>query len=468
MIGKTLKTQLILIAVLPMLLTILFVSVLMLQEIFNNIEEEYETHTNNIASQAIKMSEFLFYTGDIQGMEEVADIVMKIDGLQHITFIDSTGNSLLYKSHPDSPQDISTHTFPILSAQVDIEDFPSSNTGKLPPQLLGSIEIGLAESQMLDRRYQTYIRVLLIALLSIILGTLLVFTFNRKLSSSIGNLIEASQRIEQRQYKTHCPENGTGELLQLQKTFNKMADTFQLNEKEMQDKIDNATQSLDLTVQQLSEKNQELNRQRQKTIEVERSRAIYEERTRIMRDMHDGIGGQLVASLALLEQEEETEVKKNISEVLTESLEDLRMIINSLDMDSNQLSALLADFKYRMNKKLDSLNILLLWQIADFADNITVKAESSLNLLRILQEVFTNILKHSKATKIEFDLVVIDDKVQIIISDNGHTFHHKQSESSHGIANMRYRAKRLNGNITVTQSPSGGCKVDLLIPISSF
>jgi signal transduction histidine kinase len=184
--------------------------------------------------------------------------------------------------------------------------------------------------------------------------------------------------------------------------------------------------------------------------------------------MHDGIGGQLVASLALLEKETDSELKNNISQIISDCLNDLRLIINSLNTADNSLGKLLADLKFRMNKRLERLDIKLIWHIADIAEDLILPPQKSLNLLRILQEVFTNILKHANATEIQFSLVHEDNNIIIEINDNGYFDTNNINKNGIGITNMKNRTSALNAEFSMTQNEQGGCMIRLILEIDKL
>jgi signal transduction histidine kinase len=467
MFPTKLKTQLLLITILPLLLTISVVSLFILFDVLENIESAVVKRSQSIASQASVMSEFPLYTGDVDALNKVADLMIRTHELSFIRFIDSTGQLLLEKSGNEAKGKVREFQFPVYSHGPNLDDFSDaggSNISKVP---LGSIEIGFTNNSAETQRFDAYTKVLGISLLALALGILLVYLFSRRLSNAINALMTTAKKLEQKNFAARVKENGSGELLNFQRTFNSMIDSLERNDAELQDKVNAATASLSYTVEALSEKNKALAQQRQETIDLERSKAILEERERIMRDMHDGIGGQLVASLAILELEKDSEVNRNIHAVLTECLNDLRLIIHSLSLQNSVMGSLLADFKYRTSKKLEQLDIELNWQVDAQADELGIKPQTGLHLLRILQEAFTNILKHAGASQIDFNAYREGQDFIISIEDDG-TFN-PQSEAidrGYGINSMKSRAGKIGGRLELEKNTSGGCRVTLVLPES--
>lgn len=88
--------------------------------------------------------------------------------------------------------------------------------------------------------------------------------------------------------------------------------------------------------------------------------------------------------------------------------------------------------------------------------------ENILHILRIVQELFANTLKHARADTIRVEAGVSDSRqVYIRVSDNGSGF--KGDRAGRGLANMKKRTEILGGRLEFDSS-SGGTSVRLLLP----
>jgi signal transduction histidine kinase len=90
--------------------------------------------------------------------------------------------------------------------------------------------------------------------------------------------------------------------------------------------------------------------------------------------------------------------------------------------------------------------------------------QNLLHILRILQEAFTNILKHAHASCIRVDTGVEGDRVSIRVTDNGQGFGDARRTQGRGLSNMLDRARRVGGELTIQPSPSG-TTLALLLPV---
>ncbi len=91
--------------------------------------------------------------------------------------------------------------------------------------------------------------------------------------------------------------------------------------------------------------------------------------------------------------------------------------------------------------------------------------EIQLNLYRILQEQLKNILKYAKATLIEVDLIICNNKLKMSIADNGVGFDVATVKSGIGLANIKRRAELFSGNFIVESALGKGCIMLINIPL---
>ena len=466
MLGSKIKTQLVLLTLLPLLLLVLVIAAFSIYQSKVNLEEQLKEQGQLVTEQAALMSDFYLYTGNIPKLEDIADLMIKIKGVESIQFADTTGHVLVEKGFTDKHPEYELFHTVVTSSNIELSDFdasPSANS----VEAVGTIQINLSREGITAKQQQGLILIIVVSFVSLIIGLILSHLFSKKLNLSLNALVDSAHQVQQGHYDTRCEENGTGELLDLQKTFNDMIDALALNEKDLQSKIDLATQSIQTTMQALADKNAELERTKQEAVDLEKSKAIADERTRIMRDMHDGIGGQLVATLALLELEPDNETKNNIASILKACLDDFRLIINSLNVHANTLDALLADFKYLISTKLEKMDIDLHWDVLSLPDDVTIDPQQSLHILRILQEAFTNVMKHSNATEITLHAQYDEGFVTLTIEDNGHDNETTQVKNGHGLENMKWRAEQLSADLNIVSNTGQGYTLVLALPVSS-
>ncbi len=145
----------------------------------------------------------------------------------------------------------------------------------------------------------------------------------------------------------------------------------------------------------VKEREQLLKRNFERLRATERLQVQAQERQRIMQDMHDGLGTQLLSSLMLVERGALNQ--QQLAQVLRESIDDMRLAIDALALDDGGLLSALGNFRYRMEPRMRAAGVELQWDAKGLPEEIDVHPDMVLPILRIVQEALTNALKHSGA-----------------------------------------------------------------------
>lgn len=187
---------------------------------------------------------------------------------------------------------------------------------------------------------------------------------------------------------------------------------------------------------------------------AEGKRALFEERERIMRDMHDGLGGQLVQMLSVVEREPQL---SPIEPELRGALQDLRIIIDSLAPSDGDLLSVLAAFRHRVEKVANRNGIRFRWQVSDVPVLPNLGPERVLNVLRILQECVTNTTKHAGASVITVSTAYDDStgQIEVVFSDDGTGFDTADASDGYGLENIRRRAREIDSRVEIESDASG-------------
>jgi signal transduction histidine kinase len=133
---------------------------------------------------------------------------------------------------------------------------------------------------------------------------------------------------------------------------------------------------------QLAAREQEIADSYEQRQEVQRQGALFKERQRIMRDMHDGMGGRLMSLAAQLRGGKDS-VQQEAADDILAALDELRLIVDSLDTAGDNLGMALGAFRARMEPKLAAAGVTLDWQINDDAAEWSLSATAILEIYRI-------------------------------------------------------------------------------------
>lgn len=196
---------------------------------------------------------------------------------------------------------------------------------------------------------------------------------------------------------------------------------------------------------------------------VEREQALLLERQRLMRDMHDGLGSTLMSSLVLVEQGRLD--APAVADLLRECVDDLRLVIDSLEPIGHDLVTLLASLRHRLGRRLERAGLDIRWEVQDLPPLHWLAPPDALQVLRIVQEVLTNVLKHAQARQIRLATTLQDSTVQVLIEDDGVGFDTEGSSSGRGLRHLAQRASRLGGRLLIDSVPGQGTRVVLDLPL---
>ena len=210
---------------------------------------------------------------------------------------------------------------------------------------------------------------------------------------------------------------------------------------------------------------------------VMHSAAILNERARIARDLHDSVSQTLYAislsasrGLSLLEQDQRPDVQHVIDDVLrlaNSGQTELRALLINMRSDASASAGL-----------TESLKTL----VADVSRRSHVDVRLSLGgerqadlpgstrqaLLMICREALHNVLRHSKADRVDIVLEVGAVSVVLLITDNGRGFDPAANRPGHfGLQSMRERAAAIGGTLDLTSAEGVGTQVRVCLPRAS-
>jgi len=226
--------------------------------------------------------------------------------------------------------------------------------------------------------------------------------------------------------------------------------------------IDQAERLNDVLEQRLAERQAELEAKHQRLLEVQRGQALLLERQRLMRDMHDGLGSSLMSSLVMVEQGHMD--MGQVGLMLRECVDDLRLVVDSLEPIEHDLILLLASLRHRLGRRLEAAGLSLVWQVEEIPPLPWLEPPDALHLLRFVQEVLTNVLKHAQARQLVFRVsqevpepgVEFEKSVRILIRDDG------QGMPEGGAARGGRGLRRL---VVSSLGPGKGVEVCLWLPL---
>jgi signal transduction histidine kinase len=197
--------------------------------------------------------------------------------------------------------------------------------------------------------------------------------------------------------------------------------------------------------------------------EAEREQARAQERSRVMRDLHDGLGLHLVS--AMRQVHSGAIQPDTLVSTLQDGMDELRVAIDSLDTGQRDPLTLLGTLRYRLAPRFQSLGLHLGWEVADDLPELPeLTPAEALHLMRLAQEALGNALKHSGASAVRMQLQAEGQEGRLDICDNGRGFDPDAVGAGRGLHHLKTRAQALRGRVAITSSAEG-TRVTLWWPI---
>lgn len=194
-----------------------------------------------------------------------------------------------------------------------------------------------------------------------------------------------------------------------------------------------------------------------KTHQLELKNAKLNERIQLAHDLHDGLGGSLVRSMSLVEQQKEKLNKDQVLSMLKHLRDDLRQIIDT----SSCLNARypenpiiwLAPIRHRFCQLFDELDIYITWNLPE-KWLFDVDISDCFAYQRVIEEALTNVVKHSYATEVYISLKFDSNGVlRLYIIDNGVGFNInavEQAGLSVGMRSIKSRMNKIQANFKIS------------------
>lgn len=211
----------------------------------------------------------------------------------------------------------------------------------------------------------------------------------------------------------------------------------------------------------IAERERELNSSYQRLEVLAREQERTAERTRILRDMHDGVGSHISAAIRQLQSGRASQ--SDVLQTLRDSLDQLKLTIDAMHLPPGDVTALLANLRYRLEPRLRASDIELQWGV-DLIDPIpSLDAQAMRHLQFMVFEALSNVLQHAQASRLRIEASSGADAVHLRIVDNGRGFD-VQAPVRKGLASLRERAQAIGAQLQIESRP-GQTVVTIVLPV---
>jgi signal transduction histidine kinase len=197
--------------------------------------------------------------------------------------------------------------------------------------------------------------------------------------------------------------------------------------------------------------------------------AVVQERNRLAREIHDGLGHyltainiQLKAAQAMNAQDPKlaNEALNNAQTLTQEALTDVRRSISALRADPST-SRPLAETLSRLLAEIRTTGVRAELEVEGPPQPLAPQIEFT--LYRAVQEALTNVRKHAHASRVDLRLIYSEHAVQVTLSDNG--VGSDEPSGGFGLLGLQERVQLVGGTLHLTTARGEGFKIEVSIPI---
>lgn len=196
------------------------------------------------------------------------------------------------------------------------------------------------------------------------------------------------------------------------------------------------------------------------------------ERSRIAKDLHDGVGQMMSAArmnlssfynTVQIQDELQNKSLNNIIELVDESCKEVRAVSHSM-MPAALLKKGLPDAVDELVSKISNHSLKVNFHSEGFEQRLDSNTETI--LYRVIQECVNNMMKHAGASELDLSLIKDKDGISVTIEDNGKGFAYDPAKEEEGIGlkNIRSRIFFLKGTVDFDTAPGKGTLVAIHIP----
>ncbi|HSY76640.1 MAG TPA: sensor histidine kinase, partial [Bacteroidia bacterium] len=194
--------------------------------------------------------------------------------------------------------------------------------------------------------------------------------------------------------------------------------------------------------------------------------ALETERSEIGRELHDNVN-QLLATTRLYmnaakkDKQKSDEFSEQAAVYLANAIEEIRKVSKNLVGPGIQDLGLKAAIENLVYETILVHPLKVKQDIAELEEP-KIDEKFKLNIFRIIQEQLNNIIKHSKAMTVHIFLTLSNNKIKLLIADDGQGFDTSKQRHGIGVANIISRVELYKGKVDLISSPGKGCQLKIV------
>ncbi|MBI1194576.1 MAG: response regulator [Gammaproteobacteria bacterium] len=329
------RMKIILLACLPVIAISLVLSVHMVQTRMNDIFQSLLKQGQLIAHNLAPVCELGLFAGDNELLQRLADNTLRDPIVKSVSIVsaDRRVHLQVFASRSESismtgPVLKTPHTLlftePVYQTGTPIDEYVG---GLQKNAVIGWVKVEISQDEAIRKRKEILENGLSIGVLGALVSILIGLRLEKGISKPILNLTGAMERMQAGDLDARAEGHAKGELGQLQRGFNELADVISASQQDLTKQVDDATERLRRNLIELAKKNIELDQARKKAIE------LGDEKSSFLFNMSHEIRTPLNAVLgynSLLEKTELDQQQKEYAQIVHQASKQLLSVIDDI------------------------------------------------------------------------------------------------------------------------------------------
>ena len=439
----SIRKLLLLLALLPVMLTAislsLYFTVAQLRQISDNLHE----HARSTLSQIASISEYALYSGNTPELQRSLQPVLGDRDIVNITIRDKHGKILLDLSDAPDERDNSlldrllenrhlVFQHPVFTVHDSLSDYSDNIDTRRDstPQLLGSISLTIDSYHSDRKKTETVIQGALIALVILALSIFIALLIGRRIARPVQDLTRAVTRVAAGDLDTKLELDAPAELGELEDCVNRMIEELRIARSDMESRITEFTRELQETLLELEERNAQLDIARSNALQASKAKSEFlANMSHEIRTPLSGIIGfaELLEKTALDAQQQEyahtiTESSRNLLTIIEEILDLSKIESGKLDIDNRDcdLVAIVENIITLLTPGAQAKSIELFYELNPSTPSVIVS--DSLRVQQILTNLIGNAVKFTERgyVYVNIETSPFDPAfIRIVVADTG-------------------------------------------------
>lgn len=218
--------------------------------------------------------------------------------------------------------------------------------------------------------------------------------------------------------------------------------------------------------QRVQEKSREIDRGWREVAALRSEQAAQEERRRIASDLHDDLGARL---LGIVQASQGGGRHEQIAELARQALDDMRLSVRGLTAQGLDTADWLADCRAETVARLADAGLQPAWLAEEPPPGVTVPARAQVQLVRVLREAVSNVIRHSGARRCTVRIAFPPGWLQLEVEDDGRGLPPGAgSGPGLGLPGIQRRVELLGGAHHHGSGPDGGTRLRVSVPLGAL